>query len=148
MYTIIEMPTFKGAAEKFGRSRNEVISFLGLQLIRALVISYLIYSRLSKMSDSQNMSGEELGNKLLQSVLEMKAGNAGRTTKVEPNEVAKARLQAGLSQSQFASALQISARTLQEWEQGRRKPSGAAKALIQIAAKHPEIIREEYREHG
>ena len=100
------------------------------------------------MSDSQNMSGEELGNKLLQSVLEMKAGNAGRTTKVEPNEVAKARLQAGLSQSQFASALQISARTLQEWEQGRRKPSGAAKALIQIAAKHPEIIREEYQEHG
>jgi putative transcriptional regulator len=94
------------------------------------------------------MSGEELGEKLLQSALEMKAGSAARITKAEPNEVAKARLKTGLSQMQFASALQISARTLQEWEQGRRKPSGAAKALINIAFRHPEVILEEVRAHG
>jgi putative transcriptional regulator len=47
-----------------------------------------------------------------------------------------------LSQAEFAQVLQISARTLQEWEQGRRSPSGAAKALIQIAFRHPEIIKE------
>ena len=95
------------------------------------------------MSKSKmEMSGEELGNKLLQSVREMKAGKAARTTRIEPNEVASARLKTGLSQIQFAKALQISARTLQEWEQGRRQPSGAAKALIKIAFRHPEVIRE------
>lgn len=99
------------------------------------------------MSKTQ-MSGEELGNKLLQSVKEMKAGNVARVTQVEPNEVASARLKTGLSQNQFASALQISPRTLQEWEQGRRQPSGAAKALIQIAFRHPEVIQEELRAKG
>lgn len=88
------------------------------------------------------MSGEELGKKLLQSVLEMKAGKAARVTQVEANEVAAARLRTGLSQAQFAKALHISARTLQEWEQGRRQPSGAAQALIQIAFHHPEVIAE------
>ena len=89
-----------------------------------------------------DLSGEELGNKLLNSINEMKAGKAARVTQVAPNEVAAARLKTGLSQSMFAQALQISPRTLQEWEQGRRKPSGAAKALIQIAFRHPEVIHE------
>jgi putative transcriptional regulator len=100
------------------------------------------------MNKSQTMSGEELGEKLLQSAREMQAGKAARSTKVEPNEVAKARIKTGLSQSQFASALQISARTLQEWEQGRRQPCGAAKALISIAIRHPEVIQEEVRAHS
>jgi len=89
-------------------------------------------------------SGEELGRKLLQSVREMKAGKAARTTQIPPNEVATARLRTGLTQAQFAIALQISPRTLQEWEQGRRKPSGAALALIQIASRHPEVIAEQH----
>jgi putative transcriptional regulator len=90
----------------------------------------------------ETMSGEELGNKLLQSVKEMRSGKAARVTKFAANEVASARLKTGLSQAEFAQVLQISARTLQEWEQGRRSPSGAAKALIQIAFRHPEIIKE------
>ena len=95
------------------------------------------------MSDNTDqMTGEELGNKLLKSVREMKAGKAARTTLVEPNKVAAARLKTGLSQLQFAQALQISPRTLQEWEQGRREPSGAARALIQIAFRHPDVIKE------
>ena len=48
----------------------------------------------------------------------------------------------GLSQTQFAEALSISERTLQEWAQGRRSPSGAAQALIRIAKSHPEVVRE------
>ena len=91
---------------------------------------------------TEEMSGEELGNKFLKSIKEIKTGNAARATKIFPNEVASARLKTGLSQARFAEALQISARTLQEWEQGRRKPSGAAKALIQIAFRHPEVIKE------
>ncbi len=85
---------------------------------------------------------EDLGLKLLQSVREMKAGQAARITKVELNDVAQARLGTGLSQTQFAEALSISKRTLQEWEQGRRSPSGAAQALIRIAMRHPEVVRE------
>jgi putative transcriptional regulator len=90
----------------------------------------------------QPSSGEALGLKLLQSVREMKAGQAARVTSVVPNEVAQARQRSGLSQAQFAEALGISKRTLQEWEQGRRSPSGAAKALIRIAKRHPEVMRE------
>ena len=90
----------------------------------------------------KSSSGEDLGLKLLQSVREMKAGQAARETKVEPNEVAQARQKSGLSQTQFAEALGISKRTLQEWEQGRRSPSGAAQTLIRIAGRHPEVVRE------
>ena len=85
---------------------------------------------------------EDLGAMLLQSVREMTSDQAARTTRVEPNEVAQARQSVGLSQAEFAAALHISRRTLQEWEQGRRSPSGAAQALIRIAARHPEIVRE------
>lgn len=91
---------------------------------------------------AETISGEELGNKLLKSIKEMKSGKAARVTKFAANEVASARMKTGLSQAEFAQVLQISARTLQEWEQGRRSPSGAAKALIQIAFRHPEIIKE------
>ena len=98
------------------------------------------------MTKRKVMTGEELGEKLLRSVREMKAGKAARATLVAPNEVAAARLKTGLSQSQFAQALHISARTLQEWEQGRRQPSGAAQALIQIAFRHPEVIAESLRQ--
>jgi putative transcriptional regulator len=87
-------------------------------------------------------SGEALGRTLLQSVREMKACNFARVTEVPLNEVIEARQNTGLSQAEFASALSISKRTLQEWEQGRRSPSGAAQALIRIARKHPKIVRE------
>ena len=95
-----------------------------------------------RVQSKQESSGEALGLKLLQSVREMKAAQAERVTKIEPNEVAVARQQTGLSQAQFAEALCISKRTLQEWEQGRRSPSGAAQALIRIAKRHPEVVRE------
>lgn len=60
------------------------------------------------------------------------------------SNISRARAESGLSQSEFAQALHISPRTLQEWEQGRRKPSASAKALINIALRHPEIIRESF----
>lgn len=46
----------------------------------------------------------------------------------------------GLSQSGFAQLLGISVRTLHHWEQGTRTPSGAARVLLNVAEKHPEII--------
>ena|SRR5258706_14049592 len=87
-------------------------------------------------------AGAALGAKLLQSVREMNAGYAARVTRIEANEVAQTRQLTGLSQAEFASVLNISKRTLQEWEQGRRSPSGAAKTLIRIAQRHPDVVRE------
>ena len=87
-------------------------------------------------------SGEEFGQRLLESIRQMKARSFARVTTVEVNEVVEARQSTGMSQSEFACALSISKRTLQEWEQGRRSPSGAAQALIRIARKHPEVVRE------
>lgn len=96
----------------------------------------------SRTRSKRVSAGEALGLKLLQSVREMKAARAARVTKVEPNEVVQARQRTGLSQAEFAEALSISKRTLQEWEQGRRQPSGAAQTLIRIAKRHPEVVRE------
>lgn len=56
--------------------------------------------------------------------------------------VGKARSMTGLSQEKFAALLGISPRTLRDWEHGRRNPSGAAKTLLRIAAKHPEVLKE------
>ena len=46
----------------------------------------------------------------------------------------------GLTQADFARAIGISVHTLRNWEQGRRTPEGAARVLLQVAAKHPEAI--------
>jgi len=95
-----------------------------------------------RKTETDHSSGEELGLKLLQSVREMKARNFARVTEIEVNAVVQARQSTGMTQAEFASALSISKRTLQEWEQGRRSPSGAAQALIRIAQKHPNVLRE------
>jgi putative transcriptional regulator len=52
------------------------------------------------------------------------------------------RLKSGLSQAQFAAALGVSKRTLEQWEQGRREPPGARKTLRKIAERHPEVLLE------
>ena len=56
--------------------------------------------------------------------------------------VARARAATGLSQTAFAGLLGVSVRTLQEWEQGRKIPSGAAATLLKVAAKHPNVLKE------
>ncbi len=80
---------------------------------------------------------------LLASVQQMKAGQAARVTETTLSPVAAVRHAAGLSQVQFAGLMGVSVRTLQQWEQGRRSPSGAAKTLLRIAEKHPEFLLEE-----
>ena len=82
-----------------------------------------------------------LGKELLQSVREMKAGQRARTHKVRVPPIVAARLKSELSQAQFARLLGVSVRTLQDWEQGRREPSGAARTLIQIATRRPDVLR-------
>lgn len=86
----------------------------------------------------------DLGAELLESVRQMKAGRAGKTHKVAILPVVSARMKSGLPQSAFAKLLGVSVRTLQDWEQGRREPSGAAKTLIAIAERRPEVLREAF----
>jgi putative transcriptional regulator len=57
-------------------------------------------------------------------------------------DIAALRTFIGLTQAEFAKAIEISVHTLRNWEQGRRKPEGPALALLRIAARHPRIIRE------
>ena len=78
---------------------------------------------------------------LLQSVRQMKVGKAARTSVVTLTPAAEARTKVGVSQADFAKLLGVSVRTLQDWEQGRREPSGAAKTLLRIAAHSPEVVR-------
>lgn len=84
----------------------------------------------------------DIGAELLASVQEMQAGKVGAVHPIPVPEIIEVRSKSGMSQSQFAFALGVSIRTLQEWEQGRRKPSGPAKSLLTIAAKRPDVIRE------
>jgi putative transcriptional regulator len=78
---------------------------------------------------------------LLESVKQMRSGQTARVTKVKLPDAAEARASVGLSQQEFAILLGVSPRTLQDWEQGRREPTGAAKTLLRIAVTHPEILR-------
>jgi putative transcriptional regulator len=86
-------------------------------------------------------ASRDLAAEIAQSVREMKAGKAAREHRIKIPEALEARLVSGLSQQKFADVLGVSARTLQEWEQGRRKPSGAARSLLVIAKRMPEVLR-------
>jgi putative transcriptional regulator len=85
-------------------------------------------------------SKRNLGSEILAGIREIKRGQHGRVINVPP--VAAIREATGLSQSEFARLLGVSVRTLQEWEQGRRAPSGAARTLLSIAARNPGVLRD------
>lgn len=57
-------------------------------------------------------------------------------------QLVAARNQSGLSQVAFAKACRVSVRTLQEWEQDRKVPSGAAQSLLMLVSRHPELLAE------
>ncbi len=80
----------------------------------------------------------DIGAEILEGIRELKRGRAGRVTTIP--SIARTREAMSLSQAQFASLLGVSVRTLQEWEQGRRVPSGAARTLILIASRSPKAL--------
>jgi putative transcriptional regulator len=85
-------------------------------------------------------SKRNIGTEILEGIREIKRGEHGRVVNV-PN-IASIREKTGLSQARFAQLLGVSVRTLQDWEQGRRAPSGAARTLLMIAHRSPEALLE------
>src|SRR4029078_8055525 len=82
----------------------------------------------------------DIGREILQGLREIKRGQHGRVVNL-PN-VASIREKTGLSQERFATLLGVSVRTLQDWEQGRRAPSGAARTLLMVADRNPRALRD------
>ena len=81
-----------------------------------------------------------VSREILEGLRELKRGETGRVINVP--SVTEIRERTGLSQAKFAALLGVSVRTLQEWEQGRRAPSGAARTLLMVAAKNPRALLE------
>jgi putative transcriptional regulator len=81
-----------------------------------------------------------VGQELLEGLRQLNKGEVGRVITVP--SVAHSRERTGLSQAKFASLLGVSVRTLQEWEHGRRVPSGAARTLLRVVAWHPDALLE------
>jgi putative transcriptional regulator len=79
-----------------------------------------------------------IGREILQGLREIKRGQHGRVVSLP--SVASIREKTGLSQERFATLLGVSVRTLQDWEQGRRAPSGAARTLLLIAERNPKAL--------
>jgi putative transcriptional regulator len=79
-----------------------------------------------------------IGEEMLEGIREIKRGDHARVTTLP--SVTSIRERTGLSQARFAQLLGVSVRTLQEWEQGRRAPSGAARTLLLIAQKNPKAL--------
>lgn len=94
------------------------------------------------------MAERDIGTEILEGIREIKAHKTGKVKLhtrdlKEPSAPQEIRKQLGLSQEAFAGLIGVSPRTLQDWEQGRRKPQGPAKALLRIVEKHPEVLLDE-----
>ncbi|MGB9591444.1 MAG: helix-turn-helix domain-containing protein [Candidatus Kryptoniota bacterium] len=91
------------------------------------------------------MTKRDIGMEILEGIREVKAYKAGKKalrthTLKEPAPVREIRTKLKLSQSAFAGLMGVSVRTIQDWEQGRRKPSGPAVALLRIAEQNPDVF--------
>ena len=91
------------------------------------------------------MSERDIGLEILEGLKEIKAHKAGKTKLStrelkEPAAPQEIRKRLKLSQAAFAGLMGVSLRTVQDWEQGRREPSGPAKSLLRIAEQYPDVF--------
>lgn len=84
-----------------------------------------------------------IGQELLDGVRAIKRGKGKRVAVNLTQDVRAIRGKVGLSQSAFAVLLGVSTRTLQEWEPGRRRPTGPAYSLLRVAERHPKALLSE-----
>lgn len=82
----------------------------------------------------------DIGQELLEGIQAIQKGKGKKFILEIPEDIKKIREKLHLSQMALSSLMGVSVRTLQEWEQGRRKPTGPAYALLRIARDHPEAF--------
>ena len=87
---------------------------------------------------------------LLESIDEIREIHAGRrkprrVITITPVEIKTIRKRLHVSQLQFAHLMGVSAATLRNWEQGRTYPEGAARALLKVASRRPDVVLEALR---
>ena len=87
------------------------------------------------------MSRRNIGEEILEGLCALKAGEGRRIRLDLPDNISDIRKSMQLTQVTFAALMGVSVRTLQEWEQGRRHPSGPAYSLLRIAKHHPEAFK-------
>lgn len=94
------------------------------------------------------MAKRSIGDEIVEGLEELVAWKKGdkrlKTLTVElpkAADVPQIRKKLGYSQSELASLLSVSLATLQNWEQGRREPQGAARSLLMVASTHPEAVK-------
>lgn len=87
-------------------------------------------------------SHRDLMAELLEATAEVERNHRAKITTVQVTEAVQARQAMNLTQNRFAELLGISIRTLQEWEQGRRRPNKSAQMLLKVAISHPEVVKE------
>ena len=90
---------------------------------------------------------DKLFNELLVSTKEAKEILAkktapSRTFYIDEPNAKEIRSKFNLTQNEFAKLLNISVATLQNWEQGRRRPEGAPRVLLNVANSHPNVLME------
>lgn len=95
------------------------------------------------------MANRDIGQEILEGVRDIKAFKANKKrlhthTLKKPATPQEIRAKLQLSQAAFAGLMGVSLRTVQDWEQGRRKPSGPAEALLRIAEQKPEVFTDLY----
>jgi putative transcriptional regulator len=91
------------------------------------------------------MSERDIGLEILEGIREIKAFKEGKVELetrelLPPASPQQIRRQLKLSQAAFAGLMGVSLRTVQDWEQGRRQPSGPAKSLLRIAEQRPDVF--------
>lgn len=99
-------------------------------------------SKLSPKDLAKWEASRDIGAEIRRGLKQVQGGRAAREHHIEVPKALEARMRSGLSQQKFADVLGVSRRTLEAWEQGRRKPTGAARSLLTIATKRPEVLRE------
>lgn len=90
------------------------------------------------MSRKRKMTAE--GAELFEAVKQMKAGQKGRVYTPQQLLAISARQAVKLTQKEFARLLNVSVDTVQDWEQGRRSPRGAARTLLRVVHENPEVL--------
>ena len=92
------------------------------------------------MASNRKMTGG--GSELRRAVRQMNAGKKGRVYTPEQLLAISARQSVNLTQKEFARLLNVSVDSVQDWEQGRRSPRGAARTLLRVVHEYPEILEQ------